>query len=58
MWFQHVERRPVNSVVRRVNQIEGSQTTRGRGRPRKTIKETIKNDIEINELERNMLHEI
>jgi len=58
MWFQHVERRPVNSVVRRVNQIEGSQTTRGRGRPRKTIKETIKNDIEINELERNMIHDI
>jgi len=35
--FGHVERRPVNFVDRRVDQTEGSQITRGRGRPRKTI---------------------
>jgi len=38
MWFEHAERRLVDYVVRRVNQKEGSQITRGRGRPRKTIK--------------------
>jgi hypothetical protein len=48
-WFRHVERRPVDYVLRRVDQIEGSQITRGRGRPRKTIRETIKKDLEINE---------
>jgi len=35
--------------------MEGSQITRGRGRPRKTIRETIKKDLDVNELERNMV---
>jgi len=30
-WFGHVERRPVDSVVKRVDQMEGGQITRGRG---------------------------
>ena len=40
-WFGHVERRPMDSIVRRVDQMEGSQITTGWGRPRKTIRETI-----------------
>jgi hypothetical protein len=44
-WFGHVERRHVDSVVRRV----------GRGRPTKTIRETIKKDLHINELDKNMV---
>jgi len=47
-WCAHVERRPTDSVVRRVNHMEDSQLTKGRGRPRKTIRKTIKKDIEIN----------
>jgi len=31
-------------AVRRVDQMEGHQITRGRGRPRKTIREPIKKD--------------
>jgi len=31
-WFGHVDRRFVDSVVRRVDQMEGSQITRARGR--------------------------
>jgi len=54
-WFEHVERRRVDSVVRRVDQIERSQITRGRGRPRKTIRETIGKGLEINELEKDMV---
>jgi len=50
-WFEHVERRPFNSVVRTVDQMEGTQITRGRGRHRKNIK----NDVEINELEKDMV---
>jgi hypothetical protein len=38
-WFGHVERRHVDSLVRRVDQIGHSHITRGRGRPRR---ETIK----------------
>ena len=37
-WFGNVERRLVD-------QMEGSQITRGRGRPRKTIRETIRKDL-------------
>jgi hypothetical protein len=56
-WFGHVERRPVDFEVRRVDKMEGSQITRGRGRRRKTIKETIKKDLEINELDKNMVYD-
>jgi len=35
--------------------MEGSQITRCRGRPRKTIRETIKKDLEMNELEKDMV---
>ena len=37
-------------VVKRLDQMEGSQITRGRGRPRKIIRETIRKDLEIHEL--------
>jgi hypothetical protein len=54
-WFRHVERRPVDAVVRRVDQMEESQVKRGRGRPKKTIRETIRKDLEVNELDPNMV---
>ena len=54
-WFGHVERRPVDAVVRRVDQMEESQVRRGRGRPRKTIRETTKKDLEVNELDPNLV---
>jgi hypothetical protein len=34
---------------------EVSYYTRGRGRPRKTTRETIKKELEINEWDRNMV---
>jgi hypothetical protein len=52
-WFGHVERRPFDSVVRRVDQMEDCQITRGRGRPRKTIMK----DLEFNELDLNMVYD-
>jgi hypothetical protein len=54
-WFEHAERRHVDYIVRRVNQMEDSQITRGRGRARKIIRETIMKDLEINELEKNII---
>lgn len=44
-------------MVRRVDQMEDSQITRGKGRPRKTIRETIRKDLEINELDQNMVYD-
>ncbi|KAH1216587.1 hypothetical protein HKD37_13G036043 [Glycine soja] len=49
------ERRSVDSVVRRVDQMERRQTIRGRGRPKKTIREVIKKDLELNDLDRSMV---
>jgi len=37
-WFGLVGRRPVDFVVRRLDQMEDSQITRGKGRPWKTLK--------------------
>jgi len=37
--------------------MEDSKITRGRGRPRKTTTETIKKDLEINELDQNMVYD-
>ena len=54
-WFGHVERRPVDAVVRRVDQMEDSHVKRGR--PRKTIRETIRNDLEVNELDPNLVYD-
>lgn len=52
-WFRHVERGPADSVVRRIDQMKKSQTTRDKAKPRKIIRETIKK--EINELDKNMV---
>jgi len=54
-WIGHVERRPIDAVVRRVDQMEESQVKRGRGRPRKTVSETIRKDLGVNELDLNNL---
>lgn len=49
--YGHVEKTLVDSIERRVYQIEKSQTTRDR----KTIRETVKENLEINKLDRNMV---
>ena len=57
IWFGHVERRPVDAVVRRVDQMEEGQVRRGRKRHKKTIRETIRNDLEDNELDPNLVYD-
>jgi len=56
-WFGDVESRPADSIVRRVDQMKDSQITIGRGRPRKTIRETIRKNLEINELDQNIVYD-
>lgn len=51
------EGRHVESVVRRIDRMKGSQITRGKGRSRKSIREAIKEDLEISELDRNMVYD-
>ena len=42
--FGHVERRPIDVVVQRVDQMEERQIRGGRGRSRNTIRETIRKE--------------
>lgn len=49
------ERRHVDFVLRRVDQFEDNQITRGRGRPIKIIRESSRKDLEINALDPNMV---
>lgn len=54
-WFGHIERRLVNFVVSITDKMEGSQVTRGSGKLRKTIREAIRKNLEINELEKDIV---
>lgn len=49
--FRDVERSHVDFIVRRVDQTEGSQIIRGRGRSRKTIKKNPEHNV----LDRDMV---
>jgi hypothetical protein len=48
--------RLVDFVVRRVNQMEGNSITRGRGKPRKKTRKTIKEYLEVNGLAIKMIY--
>jgi len=56
-WFEYVKRKLIDVVVRRVDQMKESQVKGGRGKPRKTIRETIKKDLEVNELNPNLIYD-
>ena len=49
-------RRPKETVVRKVDQMEGSPIARGKEKPRKIIDEIIKRDLDINGLNINMIY--
>ncbi|RXH84533.1 hypothetical protein DVH24_032817 [Malus domestica] len=46
-WFGHVQRRPINASVRRCDYGTEVQGRRGRGRPRKTLEETLRKDLDL-----------
>ena len=56
-WFGHVKRRPIEAPVRRVDQVFNEPITRGRGRPRKTIGETIRKDLDLNRLHDDLVYD-
>ncbi|CAN6710825.1 unnamed protein product [Malus baccata var. baccata] len=53
-WFGHVQRRPTDAPVRRYDYGTEVQGRRGRGRPRKTLKETLRKDLEYLDLMEDM----
>ncbi|CAN6677325.1 unnamed protein product [Malus baccata var. baccata] len=44
-WFGHVQRRPTDAPVRRCDYGTEVHGRRGRGRPRKTLEETLRKDL-------------
>ncbi|KAM1659569.1 hypothetical protein ACFX2K_002661 [Malus domestica] len=53
-WFGHVQRRPTDAPVRRSDYGTEVQGLRGRGRPRKTLEETLRKDLEYLDLTEDM----
>lgn len=51
-WFGCVKRRPVESIVRTLDQVEGNQIARDRERC-KNYKRNYQKDLEMNELDKD-----
>ena len=49
-WFGHVQRRPINAPVRRVDETTWSPIKRGRERPRQTLSKLIERDLLVNNI--------
>ncbi|CAN6543933.1 unnamed protein product [Malus baccata var. baccata] len=53
-WFGHVQRRPTDAPIRRCDYGTEVQGRMGRGRPRKTLEETLRKDLEYLDLTEDM----
>ncbi|KAF1877465.1 hypothetical protein Lal_00040181 [Lupinus albus] len=51
------DQRSIEASLRRVHRVKVSPIRRGRRRPRKTVGETIRKDLEINFLSMNMIYD-
>ncbi|KAM2694147.1 hypothetical protein EV2_008244 [Malus domestica] len=53
-WFGYVQRRPTDAPIRRCDYGTEVQGRRGRGRPKKTLEETLRKDLEYLDLTKDM----
>ena len=53
-WFGHVKRRSVAAPVRRCEMIVPPDGKRGRGRPKKCLKEVVREDLRVTGLTKDM----
>ena len=53
-WFDQVQRRKINTPVRRSELIQVEITKKDRGRPKITIKKVLKKDILIKDITESM----
>jgi len=56
-WFDHVKRRSVDAPVRRCERINIPESKRGRGRPKKSLNEMIREDLKVVGLTEDMTHD-
>ena len=47
-WFRYVQRRPLEAPVRKIDQIVFSLIKRGKGKPKKTLRDVIKRNLWLN----------
>lgn len=53
--FEHLEKRLINFVERRIDKMKMSQIAKDKGIIRKTIRAANKKDLEINDLDKSMI---
>ena len=44
-WFEYVQRRPLEAPIKKVDQMDFNPMKKGKGRPKRTLGEVIKNGI-------------
>ncbi|KAI0494701.1 hypothetical protein KFK09_024844 [Dendrobium nobile] len=54
-WFGHFKRRPFDHPVRKVDVLDLVYAKKGRGRPKKTWLENIRNDLSLLDLNDNLI---
>ena len=56
-WFSHVKRRSVAAPVRRCERIDLPGGKRGRGRPKKSLDEVVREDLKVVGLTEDLTHD-
>ncbi|PKA52309.1 integrator complex subunit 11 [Apostasia shenzhenica] len=54
-WFEHLNRRPIEAPVRKIELLDFAHVQRGKGRPKKTWQETIRSDLSYLNLDKNLV---
>jgi len=53
-WFGHIKRQPSNEPVRKEDVLDLTYVKKGRGRPKKTWLENIRNNLPLLDLDENL----
>lgn len=56
-WLGNVWKRPIENLVRILDQLKGSSIVKERGRSRKIISEIIKKDLDANRLSIDIIYD-
>ena len=56
-WFCHMKRRSMDALIRKYERINIPKSKRGRGRPKKSMEEVIREDLKVVGLIEDMTHD-
>ena len=54
-WYGHVQRRPTDAPMQKIDQMVFSPVRRGRGRLQRTLGEIIRRNLRINDIFKNLV---